>query len=485
MKSELTKHDFDQHAGDQEQEEHAGEDEHAGGGYRPYAVIEIDDPLAPYAVAQTFVEMYCSHEGQRTLHYYRDEWHRWNQTHYQVVDDDDMRGLMYKFLSRCSQGTTLVSPDRAMVGNVADALKAVCNLSNTLEPPVWLGVDGEPATEIIACKNGLLHLPTRVLQAHTPALFNHNAVEFEYNALAPRPERWIQFLQELWLGDQESQETLEEILGYCLTGDTHFQKMFLLVGPRRGGKGTIARALTGLSGERNVISPPLLQLTQEMGLEPLIGKRVAIVPDARIGPGANHSALTERLLAISGEDSLSFNRKYKRYWNGRLPVRIVIFSNELPAIRDASGTLVSRFIVLRMVHSWYGREDLFLYERLKNELPGIFNRAVDGWRRLNACGRFLQPRSAQGLLDEFEDLMAPIKAFAEECLVEGRHLYCLREAAYNLYREWCGDNGFAVQNIANFGRSLHALYPHLETRRPRDGSGPRGRTYEGIGLRAR
>ena len=36
--------------------------------------------------------------------------------------------------------------------------------------------------------------------------------------------------------------------GYCLTGDTAQQKIFMIVGPRRSGKGTIARILRALVG---------------------------------------------------------------------------------------------------------------------------------------------------------------------------------------------------------------------------------------------
>jgi putative DNA primase/helicase len=37
---------------------------------------------------------------------------------------------------------------------------------------------------------------------------------------------------------------LGEIFGYMLTADTSQRKIFLLVGPTRGGKGTIGRVLT-------------------------------------------------------------------------------------------------------------------------------------------------------------------------------------------------------------------------------------------------
>ena len=54
------------------------------------------------------------------------------------------------------------------------------------------------------------------------------------------------------------------------------------------------------------------------------------------------SIVVERLLSISGEDTLTVDRKYREPWTGQLPTRIVILSNELPRLTDSSGALASR-----------------------------------------------------------------------------------------------------------------------------------------------
>ena len=66
-----------------------------------------------------------------------------------------------------------------------------------------------------------------------------------------------------------------------LTGDTRQQKALLIVGPKRSGKGTIGRILTHLVGTGNVAGPTISGLARVFGLQPLIGKSVAIVSDAR------------------------------------------------------------------------------------------------------------------------------------------------------------------------------------------------------------
>ena len=54
----------------------------------------------------------------------------------------------------------------------------------------------------------------------------------------------------------------------------------------------------------------------------------------------------ERLLSISGEDSITVDRKYRAPWTGRLPTRFLILTNELPRFADSSGALASRFVLL-------------------------------------------------------------------------------------------------------------------------------------------
>jgi phage/plasmid-associated DNA primase len=102
--------------------------------------------------------------------------------------------------------------------------------------------------------------------------------------------------------------------GLLLTPDMRYQKAFLIVGPKRSGKGTIARVLKDLLGPASVCDSTLNGLGQQFGLAPLIGKRLAIIPDARLGTKVDEHVILERLLAITGEDALDIDHKYRDHW---------------------------------------------------------------------------------------------------------------------------------------------------------------------------
>ncbi len=304
------------------------------------------------------------------LHRHRGAFYAWNGTAYPEAGEEDLKAKLYAFLDRClalasKGGKRPVKPNMRMVGNVLDALAAAAQLDSTIAAPAWLDhVPDLPAEEIISCANGLLHLPTFALLPHTPGFFTHNAVDFAFDPDAPEPRRWLQFLASLWPDDQAAIDTLQEILGYCLTPDTSQQKMFLMVGPKRSGKGKIARVLTSIVGLDSSVAPTLAGLGMNFGLAPLIGKRVAIISDARLGGRADQHAIAEQLLSITGEDAITIDRKYRDAWTGRLQTRFLILSNELPRLADASGALAGRFVVLILTRSFYGHEDHGLTNRL-------------------------------------------------------------------------------------------------------------------------
>ena len=87
------------------------------------------------------------------------------------------------------------NPNRGKVGDVVEALAAAAQLSDAVRAPTWLDVEQHCCpTDIFACGNGLLHLPTRMLLPHTPAYFSVNAVEYPYDPTAREPTAWLAFL---------------------------------------------------------------------------------------------------------------------------------------------------------------------------------------------------------------------------------------------------------------------------------------------------
>lgn len=449
------------------------------------------DPADYYSIATTLIsDRYCI-DGYPALKRHADDWRAWANNHYPVVDDATVRAGVWEYLQRSLKKVVRqknveivpLKPNSNAVNNTLDALRAVANVPGDLTPPLWLDSRNDPpARELLAFKNELVHLATGRTLPHTPLYFNVNALPFDHNPKATCPT-WHSFLAQLWPSDPSSIETLKMLCGYFLTRDTHLQKILLIVGPRRAGKGTIARILTALLGPANVAGPTLAGLAGPFGLESLIDKQLAIVSDARLSARADQAAIAERLLAVSGEDALSVPRKHRGDWFGKLAVRFVLMTNELPRLSDPSGAMASRFVVLTLRESFLGREDHTLTDKLLAELPGIANWAMDGWRLLQERGRIDNPESSIEAIRELEDLGSPIGAFVRERCVVAPGRSILADELFGAWRAWCDDQGRDHPGTKqSFGKDLRANVAGLSLTNPLRTQTGRLRFFEGIDL---
>jgi putative DNA primase/helicase len=439
------------------------------------------------AVARLFVKERCQCDDVLTLHHWRGTWWQWRQSHWGEMEDAAVRALLYAFTEHAryhnAEGELVPwAATRKKIGGLLEALAAVTILSSDIDQPTWL--DGRSTGTIVAVANGLLEVETRHLLPHSPQFFNQTAVPFDYDKDAPKPQRWYDFLDALWPDEPTAIDVLGEWFGYVISGRLDLHKIFAMVGPTRGGKGVIGRIETALIGKRNVCGPTLSSLGGEFGMQPMLGKTLAIISDARSGSSKNAPVIVERLLSISGEDTLTVNRKYKAQYNGKLPVRLHIISNELPRLGDASSAIVGRLVLLLTKQSWLNKEDFELENKLRKELSGILNWSLDGLQRLTVDNKnhFTRFEAAEEAITIMRDLASPVGAFVREKCVLGPDEEVEVNALYDAYKSWCQDCEYPKSDKARFGRDLRAACPSVKKSRPRD-TKQRLHVYRGIRLR--
>jgi putative DNA primase/helicase len=449
----------------------------------------LPPPSAPMAVARQFVESCCLYNGAAnglTLRYWHGGWWTWRTTHWAEAEERTVRALLYAFTEDAiyldAKELKPWLPTRRKIGDMLEALAALVILSDDFEQPCWINGHAV-AGPIVAVCNGLLDIANRALHPHSPLYFNQTSVPFDYDPLAPAPARWLAFLDELWPQESEAIDVLGEWFGYVVSGRLDLHKILMMVGPTRGGKGVIARMLAALVGTRNVCGPTLNSLGGDFGLAPLLGKSLAIISDARF-IGKNGNVVVERLLSISGEDTLTVNIKYREQWSGKLPCRLHVISNELPRLGDASTAVVGRVVLLPLSRSWLGKEDHQLETRLRTELPGILNWALAGLERLTFTNhnRFTRLEAADEAIIAMRDLASPVGAFVRERCKLGVDEQIEVGALYEAYRSWCQDNEHPKSSKQVFGRDLRAATPSIHIGQA-GARGSRNRIYKGIALR--
>lgn len=424
-------------------------------------------------------------------------WRRWRGDYllwaggWRVLGAEDAEAHMAGFLrtcrsvSRSEDGETVRRAVKVNAKNVNELLRAVrvmAALDSGIEPPAWIGPSASDSSlprpaEVIPFRGGLLDTRSRAVLQPTPDFFSLSTLPFAVDLAAPEPVAWLAFLHNVWGVDEGSIQTLQEWFGYCLTPDTSQQKMLMLLGPKRSGKGTMMRTLTRLVGVENVVAPAMRDIGENFGLESWIGKSLATVGDARVDRRVG-GALVERLLSISGEDAQTVARKFAKAWTGRLGARIVIVSNETPDLVDAAGALADRCILVGTTRSYLGQEDTELEAKLTDELPGILLWALGGLDRLRVRGKFVEPKTSASRRYELRTVTSPVSTFLEERCEVGPDLSVSASELYAAWQDWCEINGMTRrEDAAGFGRALRAAAPRVEVRRSESNG---ARRYYGV-----
>ena len=475
-------------------------------------VYEVDDPRR---LALLFLDQFCTESGEWRFVRWNCEWFRWDSTCYTLIQPEGLKSSLVNMIQQEFETDAVErlkayesipedkrkegsKPPKArkvtgqLVNNVMDHLAALTQVNPDAKLPSW--IRNEPAgfdpREIVVAQNGIVKLRTLCsgdsdyLIPPTPDYFSTNCLPFRFDEQAPEPAEWLRFLGDLWPDDPDSIACLQEWMGLLLVPDNRFEKMLLVVGPRRSGKGTITKVIRALIGEANVAGPTLAGLATNFGLWSLIGKQVAVIGDARLSAKTDTAIVTERLLSISGDDPITIDRKGIKPITTTVPARFVMMTNEIPRFTDASNALAGRFIILRMLNSFYGQEDHGLAERLMQELPSILIWAIAGWQRLVENGRFTIPSASQDIATQLEDAASPVGAFVREKCEVGASFSVDRKALFTEWEEWCNAENRAHPGNANsFGIMLRAAVAGIQDVR-RKTMGIRTREYTGIRLKS-
>lgn len=440
---------------------------------------------APMCLASHYLDSKRDGLGRLTIRRWRGFWWGYQDGHYLQLGKDELEGDLWAWLHRVfvpdkNREPKRLDPKSSTIDNATRAMMGCGTLvPDDIDPPAHLGKEQAfRDLDTAVATNGMLDLATGQLSALSPDLFATTALGVAWpKTPPPSPTSWLAFLDSIWGEDRESIDLLQMWFGYCLTPDTSQQKMLWFLGPPRAGKGTVVRVLRAMLGERGVVSPQLSSLSGSFGLQPWLDKTLAIIPDARLSGRSDQDVILENLLSITGEDHMTVQRKGIASVTCRIPARIMLLSNVAPRLSDSSGALASRILMLRVRKSFLGKEDRDLSTRLIGELPGILAWAIEGWRRLRAEGRFIQPTTSQEALASFAAFGAPVSCFVEECCRVADDEWVEKMTLFRRWKEWCEENGNEAGSLNNFTRHLDAAYPSVRSVARKNGYRAR---FEGI-----
>jgi putative DNA primase/helicase len=198
---------------------------------------------------------------------------------------------------------------------------------------------------------------------------------------------WRRFLREVFADDEALIGYIQRAWGYSLTGDTREQKLFLCYGDGSNGKSVFLSILASLLGE---YAATRSFATFDGDEKNRIGDDLAGLKGCRaltVIETAEDKRLNEaRVKSLTGQDLVTCRHLFGQYFSYKPEFKLWIAFNNKPTIRGNDRGIWRRIQLIPFSVSFEGREDKELEKKLKAELPGILNWALEGLRRWHAEG---------------------------------------------------------------------------------------------------
>ncbi|MCX5831376.1 MAG: phage/plasmid primase, P4 family [Deltaproteobacteria bacterium] len=328
---------------------------------------------------------------------------------------------------------------------------------------------------LINMRTGMLDLLTMELLPHDKKYYSQYQMPIAYDPEAKCP-RWRQFLVEVFPDDPKKIKTVRDFSGYCFYPNIHIHKCLLLTGKGGNGKSVFVNIITRLVGEDNVASLQPTNLTDKFLLGTLKDKLLNVSSEIQ-GNKIENSVWRQ---VIAG-DTVQADRKFNKPISFRPIAKHIYSMNMTPIITDRSNAFVRRIIVVEFKAVFDEMSaDKELEDKLTKELPGIFNWALKGFRRVVLENKNIR-ESLQVKKDKKTFLKAvdPVLNFVEDrCIL--RDSKSIRKLdLYSEFVDWCHTNRIKPLTDRTFYKQLLINHPELTEKRP----GGKERTFVGIGLK--
>jgi P4 family phage/plasmid primase-like protien len=292
----------------------------------------------------------------------------------------------------------------------------------------------------INVENGMLDLRTFELVPHSREFNSTVRIPLIYDPTAECP-RYMQFLSEVFEGDQERIDVSQEIIGDCLTGNNKAQKAIIALGGGSNGKSVWAEIIRCLCGQENVSAVPLKDLSNSFARFDLVGKILNLVTESETD---NQGLNTEFFKAIVSGDPIRVERKFAESFTYAPICKLLFCMNNLPYSRDKSHGFSRRLLILPFTRQFTEEDaDRGLSEKLMQELPGILNFALAGLHRLRQNNYvFTRSHVGEEACGDYRRALNPIQGFVEECIRPGTTNDRISNAnIYAAFQVWCRENG--------------------------------------------
>ena len=319
-------------------------------------------------------------------------------------------------------------------------------------------------TNLINLQNGVFDLETFTFTGgHNPDDMLSRIANVTYDPNATCYE-WERFLDQSLMGDSETIEFLQVVLGLALTCDVSIECMFILLGKTRSGKSTTVDTIQhmlnqdddGYSCSCNPESFAVKRYNDaskpSSDIARLANRRFVVTSE----PQKNMLLDIGKIKLLTGGEPITARFLKENDFQFYPQFTLVMTANNAPKVNDMTLFESDRVHVIPFNnHLEADQRDLGLKKRLKSSgsLSGIFNWCIAGLQRFREKG--LVPSSQSIMATEnYKAESDKISNFMRDCLIASREGCITGKAVFDAYKQWCKDSGYEAGGKQAFFHEL-------------------------------
>lgn len=380
--------------------------------------------------------------------------YRYNGVFYSLFPDNDIQKmLLEKYRTEMGKSNTA-----SMLRNTTNLLR-FCVKRECSEFP--------ENQHIIVFENGTLEVKSGFFRQNSPADLVNSALGISYDPDCKKMPYTKRFLKTIADGDDDLYERLLQVIGYILSNDIRAKSFFYLEGVGDAGKSRFCDLIASffpVSGSNKVARIALQDLGGKFALSNLVNAKLNIsedLPDAPLSPQT-----VSRIKMISDGDRLEAEAKYTQAFTFRPLCKLLFASNHPLRLKEYDAAFINRVVYIPFTHPIPKEEqDPYILEKMRKELPALFNRAFAAYKRLVtnqyvwAGSDYFKPEIATTNSSISVDKEYVLRQFIESCCILDDNSTTATSELQEAYNLFCSKNSYSPVQGDRFSRELFAVLP--------------------------
>lgn len=309
---------------------------------------------------------------------------------------------------------------------------------------------------LLGVGNGVVDLRKASLRPNEPGLYitRYCNADFDPDAECPR---WLQFLDEVFQGDQATITAVQRLLGYTLTGLSTEEFLVFCVGFGANGKSIFGNVVAHIVGDYAKTAPSTLLAARRgddhsarCDLAMLDGSRMVSVNELPAGMRLDEQVVKQ----LAGREPISARHLYGEFFTFQPRFTVWVRTNHKPIIKGDDDGIWRRLVVLPFRRKFEPHEqDPHLEAKLLAERDGILRWMVEGAQKYLKQGMYLSP-VMQAERKQFRKDSDMLGEFLEECTIAQSGGKVEQARLYSKWVAWCGGSGTQPGSKKTFTQRL-------------------------------